>query len=79
MTEYASTYSPSRSAESEAACSVAESVGYDHGLRGNKGLPRTMTVNGLFFNRNSICAAGVDLRIGHKRGYAEFLKRKDNG
>lgn len=74
--QYASTYGPSQSAESISACSVAEAVGYDYGLRGNKGLPRTMMVNGLFLSRNSICGAGVDLRIGHKRGYAKFLEKK---
>lgn len=75
MSQYASTHSPSVAPEYEAACSVAEAAGFDHGIRGNKGLPRTMTVNGLFFNRNSICSAGVDLRSGHKMGYAAYLAK----
>lgn len=75
MSQYASTHSPSVAPEYDAACSAAEAVGYDHGLRGNKGLPRTMMVNGLFLNRNSVCGSGVELRLGHKRGYAEYLAR----
>jgi hypothetical protein len=72
MSQYASTYSPSESKEYESACSVAEAVGYAHGLRGNKGLPRTMMVNGLFLTRNSICGAGVDLRIGFLKGKKDW-------
>jgi len=73
MNQYSINNNPSRSAVHESACSVAYAAGYDHGIRGNKGLPRTMMVNGLFFNRNSICSAGVDLRSGHKQGYAAYL------
>jgi hypothetical protein len=75
MNQYATNNNPSRSAVHESACSVAYTAGFDHGIRGNKGLPRTMTVNDVFINRNSICSSGVDLRLGHKRGYAAYLAK----
>jgi hypothetical protein len=77
MNQYATNNNSSQSAAHELNCSLAHAVGYDHGLRGNKGLPRTMLVNGLFLSRNSICGAGVDLRIGHKAGYAAYLAKKE--
>jgi hypothetical protein len=75
MNQYATNNNPSRSAVHESACSVAYAAGFDHGIRGNKGLPRTMTVNDIFISRNSVAGSGVELRSGHRRGYEEFLAR----
>jgi hypothetical protein len=50
-------------------------VGYHHGLKGNKGLPRTLMIEGVFISRNSCSGAGVDLRLGHAQGYKQFLAR----
>jgi hypothetical protein len=73
MNQYAVNNNPSRSAVHESACSVAYAAGYDHGIRGNKGLPRTMMVGDVFINRNSVAGSGVELRDGHRQGYAAYL------
>ena len=75
MNQYATNNNPSRSAVHESACSVAYAWGRNHGLNGNKGLPRSVTIDGLFINRNSICSHGTDMRLGHKAGYAAYLAK----
>jgi hypothetical protein len=74
MNQYATNNNFSRSKEHDAECSIAYQAGYNHGLKGNKGLPRTMLLEGgVFVSRNSCCSAGVDLRLGHRAGLNVFL------